>query len=1309
MMKRISIYTCLSLFFLFLVRALGQNLDSQIDPFYVNENMPSAPEVSSLGEFGKVTASPYNGKASIEVPIFSIPYEGMSIPVKLSYDTGGVKVSSEASWVGLNWDLSAAFGISRRIYGGDDFEDARTGSYENAPLNGFIYNSLPLQQVQGQVRPTHDLNDILNVHYSFGVNRGVRSGANSFDTQPDVFTARLFGKSYTFILQKKGADNIIQGTVFNSNNVKVSLNLDTMVFTLVDDEGYTYTFGTKDYSTTFSTSETASSYQTCIQFIFADTNRRDETLITNWSLDEVISPRGRLLQFEYSPGLYFNFPHYTFDIDGGDHNTHLSTNEGVGTINGSSQKNHNASTTIIENNYLTKITGDFGQMDFLLEDRLDLSTGNTLQRISNGSFGSHILVTSQSHVRSCHGNVNCVDSSPYLPKKLSGIEVTNSLGKKVVDAQMEQSYYNSDKAGETINERYLRLKLDGVNINEREYRFTYRNENALPPKDSYAVDFWGYYNGKGTNDTYVPRIKRFCTSKFLFNNTAHLGQTFREFLGSDRGSDHRFGFNGLLERVTYPTKGYTILEYEPHDIVLSVPPPFQVTETVNGTDRFKWTDMVDESRFDLTYQYLKNAKDAEYNYLESGLDFEQGDAITVPQGIGQVFSVEYPSVLEVNGNIETYTGHSGTSYWAGYPLLVVENIESGQELTLFTYADAPSSPGSQPSRVSTGINLPKGDYRVIRRSASSLGGPSLPPVPASSFSNGEILLHTFERLPMGTDLSDFLERFEVGGARIRKVVDRDADNAFIGSTEYDYTVPGALEGLGSSGKLMDDLVFHMDAAGFHSYNPGGYTSFSLVGHNVVGGNPSAQGCHIGYSQVREYKLDENGDSQGWIQREYHNEKNAYFRESFCRPFSYDSRTGSGDPYIEILGLFRTKWTCSGLDFGNDCTGTSRAYSSFGDACIENAIVLSVPLRLSFGYANGNVIRENVHDRDGNLVKRRENDYEYLNGNMPREHYSSFMGFPLGGRTDADGLITSSAYLTSEGPWGADHHTYYPYQFPLHYGLVSKLSATRTTKFLGDGEHTVRNSTIFNEGTHHPKFMVETVNGGETYCNRYFYPYDTEVGAKEAMGDLRAENRLATVVRSIRSKDDRELAVLDYGYGKSEATSDLTLATSIGRSKKLEELEGIVAFDKYDGLGNLLQSRIENGTVRSGVWAYNGQLRVINAENVSYAALEPAVSGALPTGHSSLDAFLESLDRIQTDVPQQRELELFNTGLRDALPSARITTYTYVPLVGMTSMTDPRGYTTYYEYDDFNRLKVVRDEDGKLITDYEYHYKGQEID
>jgi YD repeat-containing protein len=57
--------------------------------------------------------------------------------------------------------------------------------------------------------------------------------------------------------------------------------------------------------------------------------------------------------------------------------------------------------------------------------------------------------------------------------------------------------------------------------------------------------------------------------------------------------------------------------------------------------------------------------------------------------------------------------------------------------------------------------------------------------------------------------------------------------------------------------------------------------------------------------------------------------------------------------------------------------------------------------------------------------------------------------------------------------------------------------------------------------------------------------------------------------------------------------------------------------------------------------------------------------------------------------------------------SKMTTYTYDPSIGLTSMTDPNDLTSYFEYDELGRLVVVRDSDRNIIKHYKYHYQGQE--
>lgn len=144
------------------------------------------------------------------------------------------------------------------------------------------------------------------------------------------------------------------------------------------------------------------------------------------------------------------------------------------------------------------------------------------------------------------------------------------------------------------------------------------------------------------------------------------------------------------------------------------------------------------------------------------------------------------------------------------------------------------------------------------------------------------------------------------------------------------------------------------------------------------------------------------------------------------------------------------------------------------------------------------------------------------------------------------------------------------------------------------------------------------------------------------------------------------------------------------------------YDSYDDKGNILQFHKKNDLLTSYIWGYNQAYPVVKAENVDYATLNTAVSSI----QSDLQGYLKNtIEDITTDT-QKNAWKSFNTALRStaSLNNVHITTYTYKPLVGMTSRTDPNGSTTYYDYDSFGRLKLIRDKDGNILKTYDYHYK-----
>ena len=61
-------------------------------------------------------------------------------------------------------------------------------------------------------------------------------------------------------------------------------------------------------------------------------------------------------------------------------------------------------------------------------------------------------------------------------------------------------------------------------------------------------------------------------------------------------------------------------------------------------------------------------------------------------------------------------------------------------------------------------------------------------------------------------------------------------------------------------------------------------------------------------------------------------------------------------------------------------------------------------------------------------------------------------------------------------------------------------------------------------------------------------------------------------------------------------------------------------------------------------------------------------------------------------------------LRFCPMDAQMTSYTYDPLIGMTSVSDVNNKPTTYEYNGFNRLYLTRDYLGNILKKYEYNYR-----
>lgn len=144
----------------------------------------------------------------------------------------------------------------------------------------------------------------------------------------------------------------------------------------------------------------------------------------------------------------------------------------------------------------------------------------------------------------------------------------------------------------------------------------------------------------------------------------------------------------------------------------------------------------------------------------------------------------------------------------------------------------------------------------------------------------------------------------------------------------------------------------------------------------------------------------------------------------------------------------------------------------------------------------------------------------------------------------------------------------------------------------------------------------------------------------------------------------------------------------------------ITYDVYDKRGFLNQFTTSGDLSTLILWSYYGQYPIAEIQNATYTEVETAVKAAF--GVASIDALADLNFRDNERDVLISKLNAFRN--HQALNKAQVMTYTYKPLVGMTSKTEPNGAITYYEYDSFGRLKQAKDTNGKIIEQYDYHYK-----
>ncbi|HEV2354292.1 MAG TPA: hypothetical protein VGR89_08615, partial [Puia sp.] len=143
-----------------------------------------------------------------------------------------------------------------------------------------------------------------------------------------------------------------------------------------------------------------------------------------------------------------------------------------------------------------------------------------------------------------------------------------------------------------------------------------------------------------------------------------------------------------------------------------------------------------------------------------------------------------------------------------------------------------------------------------------------------------------------------------------------------------------------------------------------------------------------------------------------------------------------------------------------------------------------------------------------------------------------------------------------------------------------------------------------------------------------------------------------------------------------------------------------------GVTGIQSQSMHNDTIsKTGLTSTNTYIVSYWTTNGSAYSIAGTVSGYPVQGKR-----INGWSYFEHKITGQTSVTIMGTGNIDELrlypATAQMTTYTYSPLVGMTTACDVDNKVTYYFYDAYQRLIRIKDQDGNIIKTFQYHYANQ---
>lgn len=713
----------------------------------------------------------------------------------------------------------------------------------------------------------------------------------------------------------------------------------------------------------------------------------------------------------------------------------------------------------------------------------------------------------------------------------------------------------------------------------------------------------------------------------------------RYYAGADREADLVSCRQGSLFKIKYPTEGETILTYELNDYG-NLPAPTQYPYTPG----------------------LEELAVIEFNITgNSSTDYSDTKNFTLTENTDVVYLYVIP---EIYGGGIPISGNSGNL------------TKSGSSFQVDFTISGPTNP-----QVET---LNSGSYTLTAEfDPSQFSWPPEHPLDQQEF---------YIKILKVNDLDDLIAdgKMKGGGLRVKEIKQKGANEII---KTYIYETAGGQ----SSGKIMSAPVYGYkmlikdDTWSVPSCSSGSGSGNFLV-RTSVSNVPlgMSQGAHVGYDRVIEYFGTPTANN-GYVVYTYTNTTDTQNFGSTAAYYPYVPNKSFA--YKNGLLLTQETYTTNGKRVSsktNTYTYTEQEEVGVGIKIAENN-------RTNCLYCENREFVYNYYQHPTERVRLQSTedtsfdmDYEGFLTQTKSFQYDSY-----------DQVIKTTTSTSETGKSSVTEFAYHPIDH-------TKVKETReyytieTAPLQHDYELIKAQKTVFNadilpteiylaESDQQELTAVSSAVFNNLYTKRLtFYGYGSTGNllsfSKE--GDAKNsfvwgyENMYPTA--QVVNAEENDIAYCSFEYGPPDGNWNYTGAGS--PTVQSDAVSGEKVF--VGATGSFTKSGLNaSKTYKVSFWAKGPGAVTVNGTNYAVGSVTWKYIEAMVTGTS----VTVSLSGHDVD-----ELRLHPV-------DAQMTTYTYDPVQGMTSSTGPNQLTTTYTYDEFRRLKYVKDHEGNILSRNEYHY------